>query len=356
MTTAEDRIVQLAEKVRRFKSQGEDSTLSEQDTKRVLLEPLLEIIGWDVLDPAQVRSEDRPTERPVDYALKILGEPVVLVECKRLANTLDSRKDLEQALAYAAAAGVTWSVLTNGCLFRIYNSLAPEKAENKLLAKVDLSTVGLTDGLSPGAAMQTLELISPQSIETGRIDEAWEERYTGTKIREVVRELWSKPDAGLVNLVRQRMKKRDRTLSKKEIAQWLGTLDIKVGSTFIPSLENKEKEVKPEPTGPTPRPTRIRLGAYGDDLEYSYEILIKTAEWLIRQGKLTAADCPFSTAGKRNIVNTEAKHRDGRDFRAPKRLSNGLWIDVNHSTAGCIAYARRLLKRFGYSEDMLVVE
>jgi len=354
MTTAEDRIVQLAEKVRRFKSEA--MALSEQDTKAVLVEPLLELIGWDVHDPAQVRREDRPTDLPVDYSLRIGGRVKVLLECKRLADPLESGRALTQALTYTTEAGVRWCVLTNGCLFRIYNSLAPEAAEDKLLEAVDLSMVGETDVVSPGAAMQTLELISPQSIETGRIDEAWEERYTGTKIREVVKELWSKPDPGLVNLVRQRMMERGRTLSKKEIAQWLGTLDIKVGSTFTPSLENKEKEVKPEPTGPTPRPTRIRLGAYGDDIEYSYEILTKTAEWLIRQGKLRAADCPISTAGRRNIVNTEAKHRDGGDFRAPRRLSNGLWIDVNHSTAGCIAYARRLLKRFGYSEDMLEVE
>ena len=353
MTTLEDRILKLAEKIRRYRSDGVDKGLSEQDTKAVLVEPLLEIAGWAVGDPIQVSREDRPTERPVDYSLKIGGKPVVLVECKRLANRLDSHKHLDQALAYTSAAGVRWCVLTNGSLFRIYNSLAPEVAKKKLLEELDLARVDQAEGTPVDRALQVIRLISPQSVESGEIDGVWDERYTGAKIRETVDELWSGPDSDLVNLVRRRMMERGHTLTKKETARWLGTLDIKARSrsTTVP-----RKQRKPKPPPDTARPTRIRVGTYGDDIKYSYEILIKTAEWLIGQGKLRASDCPISTGGRRNIVNTEAKHTDGGDFRAPRRLSNGLWIDINHSTAGCIGYARRLLKRFGYSEDMLEVE
>jgi len=353
MTTSEDRILKLAEKIRRFRSEGVDKTLSEQDTKAVLVEPLLEIIGWDVHDPAQVTREDRPTERPVDYSLKLKGKAVVLVECKRLTNRLDNRSDLEQALSYASSAGVRWCVLTNGCLFRVYNSLAPEVAQKKLLEEVNLAGVGQTDGLSPDRAVQSLELISPQSIETGRIDEAWEERYTGTKVREVVKELWSKPDPGLVNLVRQRMRERGRMLSKKETGRWLRALDVKVEARLAAIPEEKRKR-KPAPTPASP--TRIRVGTYRDEIKYSYEILTKTAEWLIGQGKLRVSDCPIPTGRKRNLVNTEARHKQGEDFRAPRRLSSGLWIETHFSTRGCIRCARRLLERFGYSGEMLEVE
>jgi len=353
MTTSEDRIVQLADKIRRFRSEGVDKGLSEQDTKAVLIEPLLEIIGWDVHDPAKVTREDRPTERPVDYSLKIRGDPVVLVECKRLANRLDSPRDLEQALAYAAAAGVRWCVLTNGSVFRIYNSLAAEVAQKKLLEEVDLAGVGQTDGVSPEGAVEILELVSPHSIEMGLVDQAWEQRYTGTKILEVVKELWSKPDPGLVKLVRQRMKERGRTLSTKDTSRWLRALDVKVETRSAPVPKEKRKR-KPAPTAVSP--SRIRVGTYRDEIKYSYEILTKTAEWLIGQGKLKASDCPIATGRKRNLVNTEPKHKQGEDFRAPRRLSSGLWIETHFSTKGCIRCARRLLERFGYSGEMLEVE
>jgi hypothetical protein len=353
MSTSEERILQLAQELRKLKLEGTDRGLSEPDTKAILVEPLLEIAGWAVLDPTQVSREDRPTERPVDYALKIGGKAAVLVECKRLSNPLASHKDLEQALAYASSAGVRWCVLTNGSLFRIYNSLAPEVAEKKLVEEIDLAHVGESDGPSPEGAVQTLQLISPESIEAGRIDEAWNERYTGAKIREVVRELWRKPDPGLVNLVRQRMKERGRTLSKKETGRWLRSLDVTVESRAGGASAEKPKR-RAAPTAESP--TRMKLGTYQEDIKHSYEILTKTAEWLIGQGKLKASDCPISSGRRRNIVNAEPKHRDGGDFRAPRKLSNGLWVETHHSTAGCIGYAKRLLERFGYSEGILVLE
>jgi hypothetical protein len=102
MTASEDRILQLAEKIRRYREEGVDRGLSEQDTKAVFVEPLLEAVGWAVRDPMQVSREDRPTVGPVDYSLKIGGKPAVVLECKRLANRLDSPADLEQALPYAS--------------------------------------------------------------------------------------------------------------------------------------------------------------------------------------------------------------------------------------------------------------
>jgi len=352
MSTSEDRLLELAQKIRRYRSEGVDRSLSEQDTKAVLVEPLLEIAGWAVDDPIQVSREDRPSERPVDYSLKMGGKPVVLVECKRLANKLDSRKHLDQALAYTSGAGVGWCVLTNGCLFRIYNSLAPEVAKKKLLEELDLFSVGEAEGVPVERALQVIRLISPHSVESGEIDGVWDERYTGAKIRETVAGLWEQPDPYLVNLVRRRMVERGHRLTRKETARWLGALDVKVRPASRPAPRKKKR--KPSP--PTGRPARISIGSHRGEIKYSYEILTKTAEWLISQGKLTARECPIVTGRKRNLVNTDPRHREGEDFRAPRRLSNGLWLETHLSTKGCIRNARRLLDRCGYSGEMLEVE
>ena len=353
MTTSEDRILKLAEKIRRYRSEGVDKSLSEQDTKAVLVEPLLEIAGWAVDDPIQVSREDRPTERPVDYSLKIGGKPVVLVECKRLANRLDSHKHLDQPLAYTSGAGVRWCVLTNGCLFRIYNSLAREVAKKKLLEELDLASVGQPEGAPVDRALQMVRLISPQSVESGEIDRVWDERYTGAKIRDTVAGLWQEPDADLVNLVRRRMVERGHRLTRKETARWLGALDVKVRASSRPAPRKKKRR---KPSAPPARPTRIRLGTHSDDIKYSYEILTKTAEWLIRQGKLKASDCPIAIGRKRNLVNTEPRHREGEEFTAPRQLSNGLWMETHFSTKGCIRNARRLIERYGHSGEMLEVK
>jgi len=352
MTATHDRILRKAEKIRQYKADGTQKRLSEQDTKRVLVEPLLEIAGWDVRDPTQVTSEDRLTERPVDYSLNLGGRPKVLVECKRLSNRLDSPKDLEQALAYAAAAGVNWCVLTNGARVRIYNSLAPEVATKKLLEELDVATVGTTDGLPTQRAVDILRLISPESVESGEIDRLWDRRYTGAKVRDVIGSLFRGPDPDLVNLVRRRMKDEGQLLSRKAGREWLETLDIKVRArTEKPPQTPPEKPIKDVST-----PRKMRIGRDSFEVRYSYEILTNTAEWLVTKGKLGRSDCPVAVGRRRYLVHTEPRHRDGHEFRAPKPLSNGLWVEAHHSTKGCIGFARRLLERFGYRGEMLEVQ
>jgi len=100
----------------------------------------------------------------------------------------------------------------------------------------------------------------------------------------------------------------------------------------------------------------MKLAGQVFELRNSYEILVNTANWLVTRGRLKASDCPVGIGYKRNLVNTQPKHKDGNDFRNPKKLSNGLWIETKYSTAACIVYARRLLERFGCSPDTLVIE
>jgi hypothetical protein len=99
----------------------------------------------------------------------------------------------------------------------------------------------------------------------------------------------------------------------------------------------------------------MRIESDTFDIRNSYEILVNTANWLIKKGKLKPTDCPVGAGYRRNLVNTQPKHKYGDEFPAPKKLSNGLWMDVNYSTAGCISNARRLLERFGYSGQILKV-
>lgn len=92
--------------------------------------------------------------------------------------------------------------------------------------------------------------------------------------------------------------------------------------------------------------------------DHSYEALIKVAEWLIRKDKLRREDCPINLLnreGNRYSINTQKKHKDGSDFKQPKGLSNGLFIETKYSTIDCKEYARRLLKRYSPG-DILEVD
>jgi hypothetical protein len=119
-----------------------------------------------------------------------------------------------------------------------------------------------------------------------------------------------------------------------------------------------EKEYREdEHIEPGPIPQRMKLKGETFQLRNSFEILINTSNWLIKNGKLKTSDCPVVIGrGKRCLINRQAKHPDHSDFRAPKPLSNGLFIETHVGTKGAIDYAKRLLEKFRVSPDILTIE
>ncbi|MBF0628752.1 MAG: restriction endonuclease, partial [Magnetococcales bacterium] len=73
------------------KIQDRASPISEEDTKRVLITPLLQALQWDVLDIDEVRNEFRsqPQDNPVDYALFLNRTPCLFLEAKAINHSLD---------------------------------------------------------------------------------------------------------------------------------------------------------------------------------------------------------------------------------------------------------------------------
>jgi len=90
--------------------------LGEQNTKALLIDPLLAGLGWDIQDPEEVTREFRrqAADSPVDYALCIARTPRLFVEANSLGKNLTDRKWASQVLNYANVVGVEWCVLTNG--------------------------------------------------------------------------------------------------------------------------------------------------------------------------------------------------------------------------------------------------
>jgi predicted type IV restriction endonuclease len=174
--------------------------LTESDTIRVLVLPILEALGWDLQDVEEVRSEYRHTgsDNPVDYALFLHSTPTLFVEAKALGISLDDRKPLLQTLNYANAAGVDWCVLTNGAAWRIYKVHAPVEAEEKLFL-----TVLLDD---PSTAIEdiaaTLSLLSRDRMQARAIDALWTDWRVDRQVEAVLDTI--REDDAFVRLVAKR--------------------------------------------------------------------------------------------------------------------------------------------------------
>src|SRR5687767_2891572 len=174
MIDLDETLAQLRQRISRHREQP----LGEQNTKAILIEPLLRALGWDVEDFDEVHREykPKPTDNPVDYALFILRTPRLFVEAKALGGNLNDRKWANQIMGYAAVTGVEWVVLTNGDEFRVYNSHAPVPIEEKLFRSVKISDDGLQ-------AADTLALLSKSRMRENFIATLWKSSFVDQQVK-----------------------------------------------------------------------------------------------------------------------------------------------------------------------------
>ena len=86
-----------------------DKEATEEATKTSFILPFIQMLGYDIFNPSEVIPEftaDIGTKKgeKVDYALMQDGNPVVLIECKKLGTKLSSQS-VSQLLRYYRCYG-----------------------------------------------------------------------------------------------------------------------------------------------------------------------------------------------------------------------------------------------------------
>lgn len=213
-------------------------SIGEQDTKAVLIDPLLLALGWELPDLDEVRREYRhkAQDNPVDYALLMLGQPRLFVEAKGLGSDLSEHKWISQILGYATVAGVEWCVLTDGDEYRLYNALAPVDVDGKLFRRVRISEQAQAD-----FKLATLRLLSKKEMEDKLIDVLWKAHFVDRHVKHAIEELFSGDDDGLVRLLRRATK-----LPPSAVRESLKRADVRVefplvGVTTVRGMHRRKK-------------------------------------------------------------------------------------------------------------------
>lgn len=117
-----EKIAQLKERAINLK----DSLQSEEATKNALIMPFLQALGYDVFNPLEVVPEFLPDrsgkkDERIDYAILKDGNPIILVECKRVENEkLDIKKHGAQLFKYFTASKAKFIIFTNGIVYKFF--------------------------------------------------------------------------------------------------------------------------------------------------------------------------------------------------------------------------------------------
>jgi len=115
--------------------EADEQGKNEADTSLRIGKFFEDVLGYDIFE--ELSREHMIKERYVDYAVKIKGKIVFLIEVKQSGIKL-KEKHIEQASNYAANGGYPWILLTNGRYWQMYHLSFDEGIQNDLIWSVDL--------------------------------------------------------------------------------------------------------------------------------------------------------------------------------------------------------------------------
>ena len=120
-----------------------DHIETEEATKNALIMPFINILGYNVFNPAEVVPEftcDVGTKKgeKVDYAIMKDGNPIILFECKSANSDLE-KEHASQLYRYFSVTEVQVGILTNGIVYKFYSDLEEaNKMDAKPFLEIDL--------------------------------------------------------------------------------------------------------------------------------------------------------------------------------------------------------------------------
>lgn len=100
---------------------------TEESVKTALVLPLIGALGYDYHNPSEVAAElaadvGTRSHEKVDYAILRDGKPIILVECKALANSLGAG-EMSQLTRYFNNTDADIGILTNGVVYKFFSDL-----------------------------------------------------------------------------------------------------------------------------------------------------------------------------------------------------------------------------------------
>ena len=186
ITEIKNKIHALVQKYEQGKEVYRTSRFNETQVRNEFLDPLFEILGWDIRNTAGKNTNEREvlleeplkanaashTKKP-DYTFRLFGERKFFLEAKKPCVHIEREDDpAKQVRRYGFTAGLKISVLSNFEHLYIYDTSYPVE-QNDTRVKAIVREYKYTD--YEDAAEELLEYLGKASVYSGHFDEVWSE-------------------------------------------------------------------------------------------------------------------------------------------------------------------------------------
>lgn len=280
---------------RNIRVHGDHLSQNEYRTRAALVDPLLQALEWNTTDPDQVQMEYSVRDGHADYALFTRTKPLMVIEAKKLGEPLPPH--FNQARSYATQAEAPFFTLTNGNLWQTFHI----RHTSYSAVPLPLVNANISEDSYRGAAAELL-LISQPLLATHPF------------------------------------------------------LVARLGRQHLPAANNQDL---PDTSGPEwttlqkfqlgqPRPTGIQLpDGVIHPVKYWKDLLIHTAEYLVRQNLLTTNSAPITAANSaRTLVGNTPRYPEKKHPRESHYLAQNLYLEIELASPWCLNNSKRLLTLF----------
>ena len=176
----------LVQKYEQGKEVYRTSRFNETQVRNEFLDPLFEILGWDIRNTTGKNTNEREvlleeplkanaashTKKP-DYTFRLFGERKFFLEAKKPCVHIEREDNpAKQVRRYGFTAGLKISVLSNFEHLYIYDTSYPVE-QNDTRVKAIVREYKYTD--YENAAEELLEYLGKDSVYSGHFDDVWSE-------------------------------------------------------------------------------------------------------------------------------------------------------------------------------------
>ena len=361
---------ELAEKARRFPPE-----LSEKDTETTLVEPFIEALGFDTRDPEEVRTQFEIAIGSMtvkcDYVILQHGEPVILIECKKVSARLDNPGQLSSYFGQMPSALL--GIYTIGLEYRFYADQIHgrvKRMDEDPFLEFDIHNFYPT-------SVALISRCSKDNMEDSGGFILWlnDLRFERTLERRLHHELTESPSDKLVFLAMGWAGIEEPT---QEQTEQFRTVVTAVGRRLFrdrladtrasaPSARARRAPVRSSsplssgewmpldsefPTTGNPPPSRIRLPDGERDISSWRDVPKEVALWLHDRSMLNRDNCEFTVTGTRYLLSSSGQHSTGRAFHSLVPIGNtGIQMEGSFNPDKLVSHTCELLQRFGQARS-----
>ena len=360
-----------------------DYLTTEESIKTALVLPFIGALGYDYHNPSEVAAElaadvGTRSHEKVDYAILRDGKPIILFECKALANSLGAG-EMSQLTRYFNNTDADIGILTNGVVYKFFSDLdkpnimdqSPflevdiREANQGVVAELQRFAKGSFDPKKTKTAAVESKVIRGVKANLQRMYDDPGDEFSRSILRDVVAgSLTKKVVESHREMVKRAFHEFARDLSgagssgeiPQETSPSESQSDLAQASAAtthsspspVTSGDGWQSisDIQPESRASAPKqmmfpgedkPVAIRLWS---------DVVIELVQWLTDKGHLGEDDFPISYSESRYIVAAQPIHPGGRSFGRKRREVNSRWhVALAYSAPDVAGNARIVIAR-----------